>query len=417
MVTKLFCSDDGQSLMKILFVQKRYHSNQHFAMKSLLAHGHEVQYLVQDVGPSENYTVLVPKRIPYSSFFRLIEGVLYRAFKYKISRPDFGFPSLLTFYREIKSFDADVIIVKTSRLYSQLATIIGRILRKPVVLYNQNRMIEVTANKNDSYSLARALSRFALRPTVAFTPVPGILTGEKPLKRGKTYYIPLVVESSGLDRVKSYREDGRIKILSVGKYQNLSKKRHDLLVQSVHGLVRRGYDLSLTLVGAGRAEDARLKYLKDLTRKLDLESRVTFRLNIPNEKMNEVYAAHDLFVLPSRWEGYGYSVLEAMANGLPVIASDRAGASDCIDNGVNGYIFESDNLKSLTTAIENIVKDHVKLEQMGAASGEIARRRYNPDVYHDRLMHLLKEEFGLSDAAPSGSSERLARPRVGQSEA
>jgi glycosyltransferase involved in cell wall biosynthesis len=183
-------------------------------------------------------------------------------------------------------------------------------------------------------------------------------------------------------------------------------------MQAVHGLVRKGYDLSLTFVGAGRAEDARLTYLTKLARELDLESRVTFKLNIPNEKMNEVYAAHDLFVLPSRWEGYGYSVLEAMANGLPVIASNRAGASDCIDDGVNGHIFESDNLASLTGAIENIVKDHAKLEEMGAASREIAKRRYNPDVYHDRLMHLLKEEFGLTDAAPIVSSERLARPRV-----
>jgi glycosyltransferase involved in cell wall biosynthesis len=256
------------------------------------------------------------------------------------------------------------------------------------------------------------LRKLAIRPRVDFTPTSGMLSGEKPLKCGNTYYIPLVVEPSSLERLKGYRQDGTVRILAVGKYQNLSKKRHDLLMQAVHGLVRKGYDLSLTFVGAGRAEDARLTYLTKLARELDLESRVTFKLNIPNEKMNEVYAAHDLFVLPSRWEGYGYSVLEAMANGLPVIASNRAGASDCIDDGVNGHIFESDNLASLTGAIENIVKDHAKLEEMGAASREIAKRRYNPDVYHDRLMHLLKEEFGLTDAAPIVSSERLARPRV-----
>jgi glycosyltransferase involved in cell wall biosynthesis len=395
--------------MKILFVQKRYHSNQHFAMKGLLESGHEVRYLVQDAGPSENYTILVPKRIPYSSFFLLIERILYRAFKYKISRPDFGFPSFARFYREIRSFDPDVVIVKTSRVYPQLATIVGRILRKPVVSYHQNPMSSGMENTSRARGV---LPRLAIRPRVAFTPTSGMLSGKKPLKCGNTYYIPLVVEPSSLERVKGYRQDGTVRILAVGKYQNLSKKRHDLLMQAVHGLVRKGYDLSLTFVGAGRAEDARLTYLTKLARELDLESRVTFKLNIPNEKMNEVYAAHDLFVLPSRWEGYGYSVLEAMANGLPVIASNRAGASDCIDDGVNGHIFESDNLASLTGAIENIVKDHAKLEEMGAASREIAKRRYNPDVYHDRLMHLLKEEFGLTDAAPIVSSERLARPRV-----
>jgi glycosyltransferase involved in cell wall biosynthesis len=378
-------------------------------MKSLLAHDHEVRYLVQDVGPSENYTVLVPKRIPYSSFFLLIERILYCAFKYKISRPNFAFPSLSVFFREIKSFDPDVIIVKTARVYPQLATIIGKILRKPVVLCNESPMVAGMKNTLRKQSL---LARLAIRPRVVFTFTSGMLSGEKPLKRGNTYYIPLVVEPSSVERVKTYRQDGTVRIIAVGKYQNLSKKRHDLLMQAVHGLVTKGYDVSLTFVGAGREGDARLEYLKKLARELDLESRVTFRLNIPNEKMNEIYTAHDLFVLPSRWESYGYSVLEAMANGLPVIASNRNGSSDCIDSGINGYIFESDNLASLTTTIENIIKDHDKLEQMGAASREIAKRRYNPDVYHDRLMHLLKAEFGLSDASRSASAEGLARPRV-----
>jgi glycosyltransferase involved in cell wall biosynthesis len=281
-------------------------------------------------------------------------------------------------------------------VYPQIATVIGKVLRKPIVLCNENPMV---ASLKNSSRAAGLLPRLAIRPRVAFTPTSGILSGEKPLKRGNTYYIPLAVELSSLERVKDYRQDGTVKIIAVGKYQNLTKKRHDLLMRAVHGLVCKGYDLSLTFVGAGRAEDARLRYLKDLARELDLESRVAFRLNIPNEKMNEVYAAHDLFVLPSRWESYGYSVLEAMANGLPVITSDRAGASDCIDNGVNGYIFESDNLASLTNAIETIIKDQEKLGKMGEASREIARHRYNPDVYHDRLMHLLRQEFGLTDSA------------------
>jgi glycosyltransferase involved in cell wall biosynthesis len=365
------------------------------------------------VGPSENYSVLTPRRIPYSPLFLFIDRALYGAFKYKISRPNFGFPSFGMFYREIKSFDPDVIIVKTSRLYSQVATVIGKILRKPVVLYHQNRMVESRqSSKEETITIASALSRFALRPHVAFTPASGVLVGEKPLKLKNKYYIPLVVEPSPLERVKLYRRDGAIKIIAVGKYQDMAKKRHDLLMYAFHDLVCKGHNISLTFVGAGREEDVRLKYLRKLARELKVEEHVGFRLNIPNAKMNEVYAAHDLFVLPSRWEGYGYSVLEAMANGLPVIASDRAGASDCIDNGVNGYIFKSDNLESLTSAIESIIKDHDKLEQMGAASREIVKRRYSPNVYHDRLMHLLKEEFGLTGAGRGANAQGLATPRI-----
>jgi glycosyltransferase involved in cell wall biosynthesis len=377
-------------------------------MKGLLDRGHQVRYLVQDAGPSENYTVLVPRRIPYSSFFLLIERFLYGVLKYKISRPDFGFPQLVRFYREIKYFDPDVVIIKRGRVYSQAARIVGSLLRKPIVMYHQNRMIE----EDEKLSMLRSVVRLVLRPRVGFTPASGVFDGDIPVRCGHTYYVPLVCEPSQLKRVRSYEQGGRVKILSIGKYQDLAKKRHDLLIRAVHTLLEKGYDLSITFVGSGHEQDSRLKRLTALCNELYMGSRVIFRLNIPHEQMNEIYAAHDLFVLPSRWEGYGYSVLEAMANGLPVIASNRNGSSDCIDTGVNGYIFESDNLESLTNAIENIIKDHETLEKMGAASREIVKSRYSPTVYHDRLMHLLKAEFGLSDASRNVSAEGLARPRV-----
>ena len=63
--------------------------------------------------------------------------------------------------------------------------------------------------------------------------------------------------------------------------------------------------------------------------------------------MQACIAAADLLALPSRWDGWGLVVNEALAVGVPVIASNACGASDLIRQDVNGYVFTSEDAASL----------------------------------------------------------------------
>ena len=77
---------------------------------------------------------------------------------------------------------------------------------------------------------------------------------------------------------------------------------------------------------------------------------------VNQSRIPEMYACGDIFVLPSLREPWGLSVNEAMAAGLPIIASDRVGcAADLIADGVNGYVVRHDDEKQLAQRMESLV--------------------------------------------------------------
>ena len=89
--------------------------------------------------------------------------------------------------------------------------------------------------------------------------------------------------------------------------------------------------------------------------------------------MPALYAAADVFVLPSKGPGetWGLSVNEAMANARPVIVSNKCGcASDLVEDGVNGFVFNASDESALTTLLERMSSSKISLAMMGARSRE-----------------------------------------------
>lgn len=99
----------------------------------------------------------------------------------------------------------------------------------------------------------------------------------------------------------------------------------------------------LTIVGTG---------ILDQKLKAKAKSNIVFRGFVENEKLGEIYQAHDVFVLPSFYEPWGLVVEEAIYWGLPVVVSDRVGSSvDMVEELDTGVIFQSRNKESLHAAI------------------------------------------------------------------
>jgi glycosyltransferase involved in cell wall biosynthesis len=131
------------------------------------------------------------------------------------------------------------------------------------------------------------------------------------------------------------------------------------------------------LVGGGPEERA----LRDLVAKSDLK-RVVFAGSRQPSELPSLYAAADLFVLPSRHEPWGVVVNEAMAAGLPVVLSDRVGAAeDLLLDGANGRVFPAGDAAALAAAIGEIAADAPLRTRMGAESQRIvAGWGYGPSV-------------------------------------
>jgi glycosyltransferase involved in cell wall biosynthesis len=137
---------------------------------------------------------------------------------------------------------------------------------------------------------------------------------------------------------KSKKIKGKvIEIVSVG---NLSPiKGHDLLIKSLKYID----NVHLTLIGDGHLR----KYYEQYTQQNGLEGKVTFTGFISHNKLKRYFDESDIFCLPSRSESFGISAIEAMACGLPVVATKVGEMTNIIKNSFNGYLAECHSVESL----------------------------------------------------------------------
>lgn len=134
--------------------------------------------------------------------------------------------------------------------------------------------------------------------------------------------------------------------------QLIRRKGVDLLLEAIAPLTNQ-YALSLSIIGQGEE----YKQLQAQAEKLGIAHCVHFEGVIPSAQIPTRIQRSDLLILPSRWDGWGLVVNEALAVGTPVIVSDRCGASDVIKDGENGYIFTSENIADLQTKLIQILEN------------------------------------------------------------
>ena len=83
------------------------------------------------------------------------------------------------------------------------------------------------------------------------------------------------------------------------------------------------------------------------------------------ERLSQAYASADIFVFPSRLETFGLVVMEAMAAGLPVVASRVGGVADVVSEGETGYVFDSGDVDGLVAGLRKITQSRAGMRQMG----------------------------------------------------
>lgn len=180
-----------------------------------------------------------------------------------------------------------------------------------------------------------------------------------------------------------------------------AEKAHEVLLAAAAELRPRHPYLNYLIAGAG----PRLAELKTLVATLGLGAQVSFLGH--REDVPALLADADLFVLPSRSEAFPNGAIEAMAAGLPVIASRVGGLVDLIDEGRTGLLVEPDDPRALAAAIESLVLSPVRGEMLGASAREEVTRRYS----FDRMVRAF-EELYLSQLHGAGTPGRHSRPRV-----
>jgi len=156
-----------------------------------------------------------------------------------------------------------------------------------------------------------------------------------------------VVDSTPVQHTPVQRDHKEI--LYVG--QLIVRKRVDVLLTAFSQL--EVPTACLRIIGKGEEE----QNLKRLATQLGITDRVTYSQGMPNAEIVEAMAGADVLVLPSKFDGWGAVVNEALMVGTPVICSDRCGASDVIDNGRNGYVFEAGNANALLQRLRSFCSE------------------------------------------------------------
>lgn len=152
---------------------------------------------------------------------------------------------------------------------------------------------------------------------------------------------------------------------------DIQQKRQDLMVDAFAIVAKSHPEVKLAFYGKGEPD---MTTIKEQVARLGLQDRVHFK-GVVTDVLN-VIKNSKLFVLSSDYEGMPNALIEAMVAGLPVVSTDCSpgGASELIENGVNGYITPCGDAESLARAINKMLDIPEKADEMGAKAQEITQK-------------------------------------------
>lgn len=161
--------------------------------------------------------------------------------------------------------------------------------------------------------------------------------------------IPNIVNTSVFTYVKD-NKPSKFRFISIANLK--SSKRINLTIEAF-AKEFKDKDIELIIIGDGTEKEN----LINLCRKLDVEKQVEFTGAINRDSINKYFEKSSAFVLPSSFETFGVAYIEALACGLPIIATKCGGPEDFFEESM-GYIIEVDDFKALCKSMKDIVANH-----------------------------------------------------------
>lgn len=185
----------------------------------------------------------------------------------------------------------------------------------------------------------------------------------------------------------------RIEIVFVG--QLVRRKGVDILLEAVSPLFSEHPGLVLTVIGAG----GDLEALRARANSLGIGGQVVLEGVIPSDEIQSRLESADALVLPSRWDGWGLVINEALSVGVPVIASDQCGAADLLQHGVNGYVFRSEDVEDLRACLRSFLKKSRDLTSLRKAAADTGRA-VSAEAVVPYMIACLRHISGMSGLRP-----------------
>ncbi len=181
------------------------------------------------------------------------------------------------------------------------------------------------------------------------------------------------------------------RLLAVGRF--CRTKGFDVLLRACRILKDDGFPFTLTLVGSG-FQAPRLEWLR---RRFGLASRVRLPGFVSHDRITELYAASDIFVMPSvihktgDRDGIPNVIMEALSHCLPVVASDISGIPEVVVDGRTGRLVPQRDPAALARAVKELAADRDKAVAMAEAGRERVLRMFDPEKNTQALFRLFQD--------------------------
>ena len=206
------------------------------------------------------------------------------------------------------------------------------------------------------------------------------------------------------ERNRSIRDPGgRLRVLFVGK--RWEDKGGAIAVECVEMLREAGHDVSLTICGLVPPSGWHREWIRVLP-EIDKNTREG------EARLTQLYASHDVFLLPSRAECYGLVLCEAAAYGLPSVATRTGGIPTVVANHKSGYLVDpEDGAAGFAAALGRLAQDPALCEHLGSGAWSEYRDRLNWQVWGSSVVSAVERMLrptGRQSGGSPGSPARLS---------
>ena len=194
-----------------------------------------------------------------------------------------------------------------------------------------------------------------------------VLRVRLPHRSESIFHLPYGVSIPTLGRVS---RQGPLRAIFAGRVEHGQKGVFDLPLID-RAARERGVHVLWTIAGAGPDDE-------ELRRRWSFNSEVVWRGRMSKADLLAEYARQDVFVLPTRFEGFPVAMLEAMAYGLvPIVTALPSGVSEAVANGVTGYAPAPGDIASFAHGLDQLDRDRVRLESMSRSAAAIVAAQFD----------------------------------------
>ncbi|KKG15983.1 hypothetical protein EO98_04575 [Methanosarcina sp. 2.H.T.1A.6] len=203
---------------------------------------------------------------------------------------------------------------------------------------------------------------------IAVSPAIKNIVEKKGANPSKISVIPNGINISEHENIKKLRNLNHPSLFFIGRL--VKQKGVDILIKSLPIIQESIQNIHLYIAGSG----PQYKKLNILIEKLNLQNNVTFLGYIKGEEKISYYESIDICVIPSSFESFSFTTLEAMASGKPVVASNVGGIPYLVDDGDTGFLFEFGDYCELAKKIIELLENKKLSEEMGKLAKKKAER-------------------------------------------